>query len=923
MVRGRFLSSSEQAALDRFPIDIDPDDLVACFTLTDENQADIIARRYGPGGRLAGGLQIGALRLLGFVPAEVTTAPEVAVRFVAGQVDATVDDLTSYTTRQHTISDHITEIERHLGFSRLEPGGLKALGDWIVERALEHDQPILLFRLACDHLKSERQVRPGVSVLERLVATSRQTATEETWRILATGIDASTRERFDHLLGVDDDVKMTRFTWFSQQATEPVGKVIGIQIDKLLELRAIGLDPAVVSELNPNRVRHLAGLGRRMSPQALRRSDPARRYQIVAATLAENLFSLTDEILELFDTALGDADRRARFQLDEARRQAAAAANSTVRLFTRVGRLVLDDTVPDDELRARILASAGGSFAGAVEQAERIARPDGDNHIEYLTSRYATIRQYGPAVIDAFAFHGNRSADELLDAIEILRTLNGTGARLVPPEAPTSFATQAWRRAMTAPPDGKIDRHVWEIAKLFETRAALRGANLWVDHSHRHQDPVNYLLSDVDWQLQRSTTPGETGISLDGHERLAQLDEHLNDRVTDLDEVLAASDGAGARIDNERLVVPSLDAEETDEDVDAGRERVQGLMPSMEIADLLLDVHSWTGCLDGFTHANHSTSRTSDHDMLLLAVLIANGCNLGLADMARSSRFNENQLAWTQNWYVRDDTVEAANNSIINYQHALPMAQRWGSGTLSSSDGQRFPFTVKNRAARANRKYYTGKGASVYTWTSDQHAQYGTRMIPTSEREATYVLDAIFDNVEGLDITIEEHTTDTAGYTDLVFGLFDLCGLKFSPRIRDIPTNASGDSPPPPSAHLPQGCSATTYDPTGSSTAGTTSSESQPPSATVTTLPPCSSPVSRHQPVRTNSPKPSRNTEGSSRRSRSSATSTTPPTDAGSWCSSTRANRCTHCANGSSSPTSASSCADGPTTKTSKPNASP
>jgi hypothetical protein len=31
-----------------------------------------------------------------------------------------------------------------------------------------------------------------------------------------------------------------------------------------------------------------------------------------------------------------------------------------------------------------------------------------------------------------------------------------------------------------------------------------------------------------------------------------------------------------------------------------------------------------------------------------------------------------------------------------------------------------------------------------------------------------------------------EHTTDTAGYTDLVFWLFDLLGMQFSPRLRDI-----------------------------------------------------------------------------------------------------------------------------------------
>ena len=30
------------------------------------------------------------------------------------------------------------------------------------------------------------------------------------------------------------------------------------------------------------------------------------------------------------------------------------------------------------------------------------------------------------------------------------------------------------------------------------------------------------------------------------------------------------------------------------------------------------------------------------------------------------------------------------------------------------------------------------------------------------------------------------HTTDTAGYTELVFALFDLLGMQFSPRIRDL-----------------------------------------------------------------------------------------------------------------------------------------
>ena len=73
---------------------------------------------------------------------------------------------------------------------------------------------------------------------------------------------------------------------------------------------------------------------------------------------------------------------------------------------------------------------------------------------------------------------------------------------------------------------------------------------------------------------------------------------------------------------------------------------------------------------------------------------------------------------------------------------------------------------------------------TFYTWTSDQFSQYGTKVIPATVRDATYVLDEILDNETELPIL--EHTTDTAGYTEIVFALFDLLGLQFSPRIRDL-----------------------------------------------------------------------------------------------------------------------------------------
>jgi hypothetical protein len=45
-------------------------------------------------------------------------------------------------------------------------------------------------------------------------------------------------------------------------------------------------------------------------------------------------------------------------------------------------------------------------------------------------------------------------------------------------------------------------------------------------------------------------------------------------------------------------------------------------------------------------------------------------------------------------------------------------------------------------------------------------------------------LDAILGNET--ELAILEHTTDTAGATEIIFALFDLLGLRFTPRLRDI-----------------------------------------------------------------------------------------------------------------------------------------
>ena len=169
----------------------------------------------------------------------------------------------------------------------------------------------------------------------------------------------------------------------------------------------------------------------------------------------------------------------------------------------------------------------------------------------------------------------------------------------------------------------------------------------------------------------------------------------------------------------------------------------------------------------------------------LHAAILAQACNFGLTTMADFADLTYRQLAWTTDWYLREKTLKAAFSALVDFQHQLPLAEAWGGGTLSSSDGQRFPVRGSAENATALSKYFgLGRDLTFYTWTSDQYSQYGSKVISSTVRDATYVLDEILDNQT--DLPILEHTTDTAGYTEIVFALFHLLGLQFAPRIRDL-----------------------------------------------------------------------------------------------------------------------------------------
>jgi hypothetical protein len=160
------------------------------------------------------------------------------------------------------------------------------------------------------------------------------------------------------------------------------------------------------------------------------------------------------------------------------------------------------------------------------------------------------------------------------------------------------------------------------------------------------------------------------------------------------------------------------------------------MLPNVPIASLLVEMDRHTAFLNCFTHAGGKQARSPQLKRNLIACLIGLSTNLGLHGMAASCGIPYDVLAWTAEWYIREETLREANICLVNYHHRLPMTTMFGSGTLSSSDGQRFPTRGKSITARHLNKYFVSEGISTYTHVSDQHSTFGTKVIVATHREA-------------------------------------------------------------------------------------------------------------------------------------------------------------------------------------------
>jgi TnpA family transposase len=815
-----FLTDEQAASYGKFNEEPTPPELERFFFLDDEDRK-LVAKRRGDHNRLGFALQMCTVRYIGrFLPDDPLDVPWAVVEYLGEQLG--VEDVScvkQYTERKPTAYEHAWEIRDAYEYHEYDDAEWgRKFRTFLHGRAWTHAEgPVALFNQAVGWLRRHRVLLPGVSVLARKVSEVRAVAEK---RLHVTVARAA--HRADTALPADlvatlvtpEGARFSELERLRRPPTRTTGTAFARSLERVDEIGAFGLGRVRLSQVPPNRLAALARYGLGSKAASLERAEEPKRTAMLTAVMRHLEAKAIDEALDLFQvlmaTRLLSTARRA---TEKERLSTLPQLEKASRTLARAAKVLFEELELVETHGADLDAAALWAAVEEVAPRETVMTaatlvvslvPEDEDSADVamraaLTTRYNTVRPFLALLGESKALAASTGGTRVLAGVKRLPALARRRVRdkpLLPREVDEKLVPAAWRKAVYANadlPQGSVDRDAYVVCVLEQLHRALNNRNVFASPSHRWSDPRARLLDGAAWDAVCEDVLAGLSLDMPVTEHLAELVRALDAGWKQMAERLESA-GKDAKVSLDvqpngrvKLNVEKLGALGEPKSLTWLRKRVEKMLPKIDLPDLLFEVHSWTGFLDAFVHLGDGTTRMKDLPTSVVALLVSEACNIGMTPVTNPGHeaLTRSRLVHVDQFYLRADTIAAANAKLIEAQSEVPIVQFWGDGLLASVDGLRFVVPVRTISAAPSPKYFGFKrGITWLNAVNDQVAGIGQMVVPGTPRDSLHILDALL-NLDG-GRKPEMVATDNASYSDIVFGIFKILGYNFSPRFKDL-----------------------------------------------------------------------------------------------------------------------------------------
>lgn len=408
------------------------------------------------------------------------------------------------------------------------------------------------------------------------------------------------------------------------------------------------------------------------------------------------------------------------------------------------------------------------------------------DYFYFLTGNYQKLHNKVSGIIKALVLDEQSSDKVLMEAIDTYKKYD----RIIKPEPFIALFSEVEQDAVKR--NEKFNTRLCKALFYGKVADGIRAGALNLKYSYKYLTVENYLIDPVRWEKEKNSLIERAGLSSfqDISNLLHQLKEVLHQTYQESHEKFVSGNNPYLKYKKDKK--PKV---ETPPTAPKDNKRMAELFEDTQyvlLPHILSDIEDTTKFLDAFEHYNIKHKRKKPNKNVFLAGLLGYGCNLGAGKIGQIVKGVEGHaISNTLRWYFSLSNVLKANDRIVDMIDKLAISSVFRKNRKikhTASDGQKFNVAVPSLQATYSVKYFgTGKGVSVYSFIDDKFALFYNTVFSSSEREATYVIDGLLHNdVDRNDQNTEwRHSTDTHGYTELIFGATHLLNTSFAPRIKN------------------------------------------------------------------------------------------------------------------------------------------
>lgn len=736
------------------------------------------------------------------------------VSFLCDRLQINIRDIDVSSYDRQTYSLHKRVLLDLLGCTAFDQNAADQLVEEMTPMILSHVKPREILFSMIEYLRRHHIEIPSYHALSLIITTGllkhkksltvviRQHLSKETRRLLDTLMEKVINEE------TGQSMNRYRLTWLkkSSQSLRP-GEIHGnIEELKILHDLYCRIESIIeVLRLPLDGIKYFANSVIKFNYLQVEQKSDEDRYLHLITFIVHQYFRLQDTLIDIFlqshqnviNSALREEKERV-FKDWENRKKSMAKVvdhlSSDTQAFEKIESIILDASMPslkkldlvrhlvqeEKERRQKLTIDIVDMTRAQHETKESI-------FYEVLKSKSKTLQNRLSEIVKYALFNEAASDGDLIDAINNYKEKDGKlNGKNIPLKC---FYPQ--ERKMMYDAEGNFDISLYKALLFSKMSNAIKSGALNLTHSYKYRTLDDYLIAKDAWVSNRENYLRRAELThlSDPKVILSDAKKQVDQAYCETNQHFLSGENTFLRIDekdNIRVKTPKLESESTEEPTSIGD--YMPVSKSIPIAEVLSAVNRLTGFLDSFEHWQGSHVKKQKPEKLFYAAIIGHGCNIGLPEMANiSPSISEGALAYLVNWNFSVNNLLSANDRILSFINKLALPKIYKideNKTVTSSDGQKFDMDGDSLNANYSFKYFgQKKGVSVYSFIDERHLLFYSTVINAAEREVAYVLDGLLHNDV---VQSDMHSTDTHGYSEMLFAVTQLLGFEYAPRIKNL-----------------------------------------------------------------------------------------------------------------------------------------